>query len=230
VLSVGWTQTAVSFMSTRKSAIPWIFREELLSLSVSEIAPLLNMEKWKQLWQDLKVRGSKCLETTNRSKQGRFFPVEVNATYLQFDGEEFVFAFVRDITERKKAEDRLRKLSRAVEQSPAIVVITDTQGTIEYVNSKFTQVTGYTAEEAIGRNPRILNSGIQSAAVYRELWGTVLGGGEWRGELATRRRMERSIGNPPALCPSVTPAEPSPIFSRSRKTSPSAKRQKRNCD
>ena len=163
-------------------------REELLSLSVSEIAPLLNMEKWKQLWQDLKVRGSKCLETTNRSKQGRFFPVEVNATYLQFDGEEFVFAFVRDITERKKAEDRLRKLSRAVEQSPAIVVITDTQGTIEYVNSKFTQVTGYTAEEAIGRNPRILNSGIQSAAVYRELWGTVLGGGEWRGEFGNKKK------------------------------------------
>jgi len=163
-------------------------REEMLSLSIPDIAPQLTREKWKPLWQELKARGSKHFETVNKSKQGRVFPVEVNVTYLKFDGEEYAFAFVRDISERKNVEERLRKLSSAVEQSPAIVVITDTQGTIEYVNSKFTQVTGYTAEEAIGQNPRILNSGMQSAAVYRELWETVLSGREWQGEFANKKK------------------------------------------
>jgi diguanylate cyclase (GGDEF)-like protein/PAS domain S-box-containing protein len=163
-------------------------REELLSLSIPDIAPLITKEGWDTMWQELKVRGSMSFETKNKSKQGRVFPVEVNVSYLKFDGEEYAFAFVRDISERQKAEERLRKLSSAVEQSPAIVVITDTQGTIEYVNCKFTQVTGYTAEEAIGQNPRILKSGMQSAAVYRELWGTVLAGGEWHGEFANKKK------------------------------------------
>ena len=162
--------------------------EELLGLSIPDIAPLMTTEKWKTFWQDLKAKGSMRFQSENESKQGRVFPVEVDVTYLQFDGEEYGFAFVRDISERKLAEERLRKLSEAVEQSPAIVVITDTQGTIEYVNSKFTQVTGYTAEEAIGKNPRILKSGAQPAAAYRELWGTVLAGGEWHGEFVNKKK------------------------------------------
>jgi PAS domain S-box-containing protein len=94
----------------------------------------------------------------------------------------------RDITERKQADDRLRKLSLAVEQSPACVMITDLQGKIEYVNSKFTQVTGYTPQEAIGQNPRLLKSGMMSGATYRDLWQTILAGNEWRGEFANRKK------------------------------------------
>jgi PAS domain S-box-containing protein len=94
----------------------------------------------------------------------------------------------RDITERKQVEARLRKLSRAVEQSPAVVIITDVHGTIEYVNPKFTEVTGYTAAEAKGQSPRLLKSGMQSPADYEELWKTILAGGEWRGEFANRKK------------------------------------------
>ena len=65
---------------------------------------------------------------------------------------------LRDISERKKSQENLHKLSRAVEQSSSTVVITDLDGNIEYVNPKFTQTTGYTSEEAIGKNPRILKS------------------------------------------------------------------------
>ena len=66
--------------------------------------------------------------------------------------------------DRKKSESQVRKLSRAVEQSPVSVVITDLKGTIEYVNPRFTVVTGYSLEEAVGQNPRILKSGYTSRA------------------------------------------------------------------
>jgi PAS domain S-box-containing protein len=89
---------------------------------------------------------------------------------------------------RLQAEEQLRKLSRAVEQSPAVVVITDAKGDIEYVNPRFTELTGYTLEEVCGRNPRILKSGEMPAEVYRELWAVLLSGGEWRGELLNRRK------------------------------------------
>ncbi len=92
------------------------------------------------------------------------------------------------IAHRKQAEVQLRKLFRAVEQSPASVMVTDTAGNIEYVNPKFTAVTGYAPEEVIGRNPRILNSGHTSPEEYRELWARITSGREWRGELHNKKK------------------------------------------
>ena len=93
-----------------------------------------------------------------------------------------------DITERKQREARLRQLSAAVEQSPVSVVITDREGRITYVNRKFVECTGYAPEEVLGRNPRVLNSGYSPPEMYRELWTTVLAGGEWRGEFRNRKK------------------------------------------
>ena len=101
----------------------------------------------------------------------------------------------REIAERRRTETELRKLSIAVEQSPAIIVITDREGRIEYVNPKFSQVTGYAPEEAIGQNPRILKSGKTSPEEYGRLWQTILSGRQWRGEFYNRKRTAVSIGN-----------------------------------
>ena len=93
-----------------------------------------------------------------------------------------------DITERKRAEEQVKTLSRAVEQSPSIVLLTDRSGLIEYVNPKFTEVTGYRAEEVIGKKTNILKSGETPAEVYARLWQTLGSGGEWRGEFHNRRK------------------------------------------
>ena len=95
---------------------------------------------------------------------------------------------VEDFTARKRSEDQLRTLSWAVEQSPSIVVITDTAGTIEYVNRKFVEVTGYSSEEAVGSNPSLLQSGATPPEVYLDLWRTVCAGKEWRGEFQNRTK------------------------------------------
>ncbi|MBI4732659.1 MAG: diguanylate cyclase [Chloroflexi bacterium] len=86
------------------------------------------------------------------------------------------------------ANDQLRKLSIAVEQSPSTIIITDTKARIEYVNSSFTLSTGYTFEEVRGKNPRILKSGLTPPETYKEMWDTILSGRTWRGELINRKK------------------------------------------
>ena len=93
-----------------------------------------------------------------------------------------------DITARKRAEEKLRLLSRAIEQCPASIVITDPQGCIEYVNPKFTDVTGYTLEEVHGKTPRILKGGLTPPEEYTQLWQTIASGREWQGVFCNRRK------------------------------------------
>jgi two-component system cell cycle sensor histidine kinase/response regulator CckA len=96
--------------------------------------------------------------------------------------------FVHDISESRRVEEELRKLSRAVEHSPASVVITDLKGNIEYVNPTFSRVTGYTREEAIGQNPRILKSGESPPEAYRAMWDAITHGQDWHGEFHNKRK------------------------------------------
>lgn len=90
--------------------------------------------------------------------------------------------------QRRQAEAQLRKLSAAVEQTPEVVVITDSAANIEYVNPAFTRITGYTLEEVLGKNPRIIKSGETPLEVYQDLWQTIISGREWRGVLHNRRK------------------------------------------
>jgi len=87
-----------------------------------------------------------------------------------------------------EALEKLSILSRAVEQNPALIVITDMNGIIEYVNPKYTETTGYTLPEIIGKSPRILKSGHQSAEFYRNLWETILSGKQWNGEMLNKKK------------------------------------------
>jgi PAS domain S-box-containing protein len=163
-------------------------RTELLGLTVHDIDPDFQLSVWIRHWDQLKSNGSLTFESRHQAKDGSVLFVEVNANYLIYDGKAFNLALVRNITERRRAEETVQKLSHVVEQSPVSVIVTDTTGTIEYVNPKFTAVTGYPSNEALGKNPRILKSGMQGPEVYADLWSRLLSGKDWRGELCNRRK------------------------------------------
>ncbi len=122
-------------------------------------------------------------------KNGSPLPVSVTSSPI-LRQEKVVGSVVafNDITERKHAEAALRTLSKAIEQSPASVVITDPDANIEYVNPRFTEVTGYKLEEVIGKNPRVLKSGLTPEETYREMWNSLTRGQAWCGELLNKRK------------------------------------------
>jgi PAS domain S-box-containing protein len=129
------------------------------------------------------------LELEMLRKDGSTFWGEWNGTLYRKDGVVIGSAgLIRDITSRKQADAKLRTLSRAVESSSASIVITDINGAIEYVNPIFTTITGYTFDEAIGQNPRILKSGLTPPEVYSNLWQTIQAGGVWHGEFCNKKK------------------------------------------
>lgn len=119
--------------------------------------------------------------------QTRWIQMESDATLLP-NGDSLWNGVIHNVTDHKQVDRRLRVLSRAVEQSPVTIVITDPTGAIEYVNPKFVQTTGYTVEEALGNNPRVLKSGQQPAEFYKELWETISTGHDWHGEFSNKRK------------------------------------------
>jgi PAS domain S-box-containing protein len=96
--------------------------------------------------------------------------------------------FISDISENKTAQEQARKLFKGVEESNASIVITDLKGDIEYVNPTFTKITGYTFEEAIGNNPRILKSGHTQDDEYKSMWETLTSGNDWRGKFHNKKK------------------------------------------
>ncbi len=123
-----------------------------------------------------------------KRRDGTLIDLEVNGTRTWVNGSAAIIGTLLDITERKRAEAELSKLWRAVEQSPVSVVITDLFGRIEYVNPKSIEVSGYSEQELIGKNPSILKSGLTDPKVYEELWSTITSGREWHGELHNRKK------------------------------------------
>jgi len=121
--------------------------------------------------------------------RGRQICAMISQTPFDKNGNYFGKIFViRDVSERKRNEREIKKLAIAIEQSPAMVVITDPSGKIEFVNDSFTEITGYSKEEVIGENPRILKSGLQSESFYRDLWESISVGKTWRGGMQNKKK------------------------------------------
>jgi len=129
-------------------------------------------------------------ELLNRRKEGPEFPISLRTSVVRDEQGTMVglLGLARDISEQRESEQRLRLQEAALAATVDAVVITDREGTIEWVNPAFTRLTGYSPEEAIGRNPRVLKSGAQAPAFYKDLWETLLEGRVWYGELSNRRK------------------------------------------
>ena len=129
-------------------------------------------------------------ELLNYTKDGREYlnALEITPLRSPAGAPAGFMAIQRDVTGERRREAELRDFRMAVEQAANAIVITDVNGTIEYVNPAFERVTGYTAAEAVGRNPRLLKSGHQSPEFYRELWSTIASGKTWQGLFQNRRK------------------------------------------
>ncbi len=166
---------------------------EMINKNLSEIIPPRYKDGHNSGIKRLKIGGKiiiigQTIELTAFRKNGDEFPIELSLSSWETNNQKYFTGIIRDITERKKAEEELIKLSTAVQQSPSVITITDLNGNLEYVNPKFTYLTGYTSEEAIGKNPRILKSGVQTDEFYKELWNTISSGKEWHGEFHNKKK------------------------------------------
>jgi PAS domain S-box-containing protein len=123
-------------------------------------------------------------ETDMVTKTGRTRNVILSATL----GGDFLSGMILDITERKRAEENLHLQAAALESAANSIILTDSEGSIRWVNPAFTKMTGYSSGEVLGQNPSILKSGLQDRSFYEQLWTTILSGRVWQGQVTNRRK------------------------------------------
>ncbi len=168
-------------------AIYGFTRDELIGMSLKRLTE--DVPRGEHQISQLLERGAYLnFETVQLRKDGARIHILANSSVIDYRGRPAILSINRDITDLKHAEDELRKLFGAVEQSAEMILITDRQGVIEYVNPAFARLTGYTREEMVGQTPRLLKSGLQDVTCYERLWSTVLGGNVYRGVLVNKKK------------------------------------------
>lgn len=133
-------------------------------------------------------QGSDSFDWIHLTKDGRSIYLHITLTLLIINGHEVIHVVWIDISKRVAREKEIQKLSTIVEQSPISVVITNLDGTIEYVNPFFEKITGYSKEEALGKNPSILKSGLTPFHTYIKLWKNITKGKTWKGEFINKKK------------------------------------------
>ena len=167
------------------------FESEEHALNTNIISIYKNPEERKLLLEKiLKGRTLENYEIEMLRLDGKTVHVMANILgQFKSTGElDGLLGYLNDVSEQKLVNEKINHLSVAVEQSPASILITDVNGNIQYVNPKCTEVTGYSKEDLIGKNPRILKSGETSSEDYKILWETIKSGGDWRGEFHNRKK------------------------------------------
>jgi|GEM_PF-586925 len=169
-------------------------REQLLQVTPDQISPEYQPNGRKsstyaqELIEQAYREGNIRFEWTHTRFDGSEFIADVSLVPIVVEDEEVLFTTWQDITERKKNERELRKLSQVVQQSPVSIVITNLDGKIEYANPSACKTTGYSLEELIGQNPRVLKSGETTSEEYDSLWKNISNGKEWKGIFHNKRK------------------------------------------
>jgi PAS domain S-box-containing protein len=168
-----------------------VVRDKIINHKVAEHLEFqLSTNNSRQIWVEtsgkyIEWEGEKRLVHFLRDISGR---KEIERTLRENYKKVYLNSFLHDLADRKTIKTQIKLLSRAVEQSPVSIMITDINGNIEYVNPAFEAITGYLSEEIIGQNPRVLKSGKQSPEFYKYLWDTILSGKDWRGEFKNKKK------------------------------------------
>jgi diguanylate cyclase (GGDEF)-like protein/PAS domain S-box-containing protein len=168
---------------TRLSGYP---QHALLGRHITELDADDSPEQVAMRLAELEREGRIQFETTHRRQDGTLWNAEISATLNRSSGEGF--AFIRDITERKHADLRLRMAANVFSHALEGIIITDGQGSILEVNRAFSRITGYSREEVLGQNPRILKSDRQDQAFYDTMWAALRLHSHWSGEVWNRRK------------------------------------------
>ncbi|NMF88867.1 EAL domain-containing protein [Aromatoleum petrolei] len=180
-------------LSINRSGLAMIEAEQsndIVGRKVREVVPRKHFRALRRLSGQISANTPVALEFEIVGFGGTQRWVDMQAVLLSdtADRGRIIVSVIRDVTERRRSVEHLRVLSRAVEQSPSLVVITDRNGRIEYVNPSVTRVTGYEAHEVLGKSPRMFSSGNTPARIYKDLWASLCDGKVWRGELLNRQK------------------------------------------
>jgi len=178
------------FVNAEFAAMLGYATDELQGMNVKDLIPDSEIPVLKSEATKRAIGVSSAYNMKMVRKDGGIIIVKISGVSRRDDEDNVIgtMAVVIDITAERERELELLKLSSAIESSPTSVVITDVDGTIEYVNPKFSELTGYSAMEAQGVNPRILKSGKTPAETYEDLWGTIKAGKIWRGRFINRKK------------------------------------------
>lgn len=184
-------------------------RDEVIGkMKMSDLLTPKSSQAFQKNFFMLKKRGVlKDIENEVVRKDGSILHGLVSATAVRDDdGEYLTFrSTVFDITDRKKTEETLRSLFTAIEHSPIAVTITDPDANIQYVSPRFSQITGYSYADVIGRNLRILQAGRMEKHTYLEMWNALTSGQVWQGELPSKGKQGRSYWEDIHITPVKTP-------------------------
>jgi PAS domain S-box-containing protein len=161
--------------------------DELVGMKMSDI----NVMSREELQQEIDLATNKKknhFQFKHQLASGEIRDIEVYSGSILSDGEKLLHSVIHDVTDRRIAQEKVNRLSMAVEQSPVAIVITDAAGRILYTNPKHCELTGYSNDEMIGQNPRVLKSGKFSSDVYISIWKTISSGNKWNGEFFNKKK------------------------------------------
>lgn len=182
---VSWNNSAQKIFGHEEE---WILGKLVTSLMSERCRNVYGKNIENTFLSEKSANLGRTVELCGKKRGGNAFPLELSLGTWKTGDSRFFSGIIRDITNVRQKDEHIRMLHRSLEQSPGVVIITDTNGNIEYVNPKFTQLTGYTPDELTGKTPRILKSGNQSNEVYSQLWAAITSGNEWHGELQNRKK------------------------------------------
>ena len=163
-------------------------REEFIGLSGREFVHPEHQHKFAAALASILAGRPYTVESVDVRKGGEPFPIEVHISPFVHEGEKAMLCSIRDIGERRRNETRMREALAVFNASSQAIMTTDAAGTIVSVNPAFTAITGYSAEEVVGRKPSLLSSGRHDRAFYESMWNALTTVGHWEGEVWNRRR------------------------------------------